>query len=201
MAILIGIFLGICTLAFIGPVLFYLLRSSFESGYKAGIAVASGIITGDIICVLLAFFGASEFFENPDNQRWIALAGGLILIIIGIKYVLKPKLSTEVDKKYSTKKLGKYFINGFLINFINPFVFLVWFGYATYCRSKLDSESEVLIALIFTLITIFTTDILKAFFAERLLKLVKPNILKIVFKVFGIIMIAFAIRLILVVFI
>lgn len=201
MAILSGIFLGLSTLIFIGPVLFYLLKSSFESGLKAGLAVALGIIIGDIICVILAIYGAQGFFENPTNQVWIALIGGILLLFIGIKYVVKPKLSTAVDVKYSTKKIGSYFINGFLINFVNPFVFLVWFGYTTYLRSMYQNEFQVVLALIFALAVIFSTDILKAFFAQRLMNLIKPSKLKLIFRIFGIIMMVFGIRLIIVMFI
>ena len=199
MAILTGILLGLSTLAFIGPVLFYLLKSAIESGFKAGAAVAVGIILGDIICVFLAFYGAEHFFNNTDNQRWIALGGGLILLSIGLKYVLKPNINTEVKEKFKQKKLGVYFINGFLINFVNPFVFAVWFGFVSYNQAKY-SHTETILSLTFTLLAIFSTDLLKAYFADRLISLIKPARLKMIFKLFGIVMIIFAIRLILLFF-
>ena len=195
MAIITGILLGLSTLAFIGPVLFYLLKSAIESGFKAGVAVALGIILGDVICVFLAFYGAEHFFKNADNQRWIALGGGLILLTIGLKYVLKPNVNTEVKEKFKQKKLGIYFINGFLINFVNPFVFAVWFGFVSYNQANF-SHSETVISLTLTLITILSTDIIKSFFANRLISVIKPKKLKVIFRVFGVIMIAFSIRLI-----
>lgn len=199
MAILTGILLGLSTLAFIGPVLFYLLKSALESGFKAGAAVAVGIILGDIICVILAYYGAERFFNNPDNLKWIALGGGLILLAIGLKYFLKPALSTETEGKYKDKKVSVYFINGFLINFVNPFVFAVWFGFVSYNQSQF-TPTETISSLIATLITIFSTDLLKAYFSNRLITLIKPEKLKIIFKFFGIMMIAFAIRLIVIFF-
>ena len=54
MAILTGILLGLGTMLFVGPVFFYLLKSTLESGFKAGIAVALGIILGDVICAGIA---------------------------------------------------------------------------------------------------------------------------------------------------
>lgn len=195
MAIITGILLGLSTLAFIGPVLFYLLKSAIESGFKAGIAVAMGIILGDIICVVLAFYGAEHFFNNIDNQRWIALGGGLILLAIGLKYVLKPNINTEVKEKFKQKNLAIYFVNGFLINFVNPFVFAVWFGFVSY-NQAIFSSTETYLSLAVTLLTIFSTDILKAYFSDRLVSLIKPAKIKTLFMVFGVIMIVFSLRLI-----
>ncbi len=195
MAIITGILLGLSTLIFIGPVLFYLIKSSMESGAKAGISVAFGIISGDIIYVLLALYGAKTFFDDPIHQKWIALSGGLILLIIGIKYALKPNIDTQIDGKIKNKSLGIYFLNGFLINFINPFVFAVWLGFITYNHS-LYNDQWTIISLIATLSVILGTDIFKAIFANRLLKLIRPRILAKVFRVFGIVMILFGFRLI-----
>jgi threonine/homoserine/homoserine lactone efflux protein len=194
MAVITGILLGLSTLAFIGPVLFYLLKSALESGFKAGVAVASGIIIGDIICVFLAFYGAEKFFNDSSNLKWISLGGAIILLTIGLKYFLKPTLTTEVNGKFKQKNIGIYFINGFLINFVNPFVFAVWFGFVSYNQTKFNT-SETITSLITTLIVIFATDLLKAYFSNRLITLIKPKKLRFIFKVFGVIMIVFSIRL------
>lgn len=194
MAILTGILLGLSTLLFIGPVLFYLLKSVIESGFKAGLSVAFGIIVGDIICVILALYGAKSFFDNPSFVFWAAISGGAILLIIGLKYVINPNVDTNVNEKIKRKSYGVYFINGFLINFVNPFVFAVWLGFVTYNQSIYDSTST-LISLVVTLIVIFSTDVLKTLFANKLTALIKPVVLKKIFRVFGVIMILFAIRL------
>ncbi|MFT5861259.1 MAG: threonine/homoserine/homoserine lactone efflux protein [Flavobacteriaceae bacterium] len=194
MAIITGILLGLSTLAFIGPVLFYLLKSSMESGVKAGISVAIGIIVGDIIYVLLALYGAREFFNDTTHQKWFALAGALILLVIGLKYALKPDLKTDVSGKIKRKSLGVYFLNGFLINFVNPFVFAVWLGFLTLNQS-LYSDRWTVISLIVTLLVIFITDLLKAVFAVKLMKLIRPEKLTKIFRVFGMVMILFAGRL------
>lgn len=200
MTITLGILLGLSTLLFIGPVFFYLLKSTLEDGFKAGIAVAVGIIVGDIICVLLALYGFSAFFEAPENQKWIALVGGVLLLLFGVKYVIKPSLEDPKKKLIKSKSNFVYFINGFLINFINPFVFGVWFGFYALNVSKLADDFSVVISLIITLIVIFSTDVLKAFFAQKLKAILKPKFLKVVFRIFGVIMLGFGIRLLVVFF-
>ena len=195
MAILIGILLGLSTLLFIGPVFFYLLKSTLEYNIKAGIAVAIGIIVGDIICVILALKGVGSFFEIQENKQWLALVGGLLLLIIGLKYIFNPKIKNK-SKSFKSKSLLKYGINGFLINFVNPFVFAVWIGFLSINQSKLDDKSSIVVSLVFTLITIFITDCLKAVYASKLKRFISSKKLQITFKIFGVIMVLFSIRLI-----
>ena len=200
MPILTGIFLGFTTLLFIGPVFFYLLKSSIESGFKAGVAVAVGIIIGDIICVLLALFGFGSFFESPENQKIFAGVGGIILLFFGLKYFFKPNLNDSKSKINSSKSVLIYGVNGFLINFVNPFVFAVWFGFYTLNISKYDKEDSVVLSLIITLLVIFATDILKVFFAQKLIPFLTKKRLVKLFKIFGVIMVGFSIRLIIIFF-
>jgi len=197
MEIITGILLGLSTLLFIGPVFFYLLKSSLESGIKAGIAVAVGIILGDIIYVVLVLKGIGGFLQEEENSKWIALAGGLLLIGMGIKYLFSPATKTEIAGRLNSKSLSIYGLNGFLINFINPFVFGVWVVFLTINQSKFDNELSILISMSTILAVIFLTDLLKAFFAYKLKIFMNASRLKAVYKVFGVIMILFGGRLIL----
>ena len=196
MAILTGFILGLGTLLFIGPVLFYLLKSAMESGFKAGISVALGIVAGDFICAALALYGAQSFLKNNRFEFWTAILGGLILLIMGLKYVLNPNLDTDIKGKIKRKSYGVYFLNGFLINFVNPFVFAVWIGFVSYNQSLYDTTSTLL-SLGVTLVVIFATDLLKAMFADKLTPLINPAALKKVFRVFGVFMVLFGLRLLL----
>ena len=196
MPILTGIFLGLTTLLFIGPVFFYLLKSSIESGFRAGLAVAIGIIVGDIICVLLAIYGFGNFFESPESQKWFAGIGGIILLFFGLRYFFKPSVANSKSKSNSSRSFIVYGMNGFLINFVNPFVFAVWFGFYTFNTSKFTDENNVFVSLSITLLVIFTTDVLKAYFANKLIPYLTCKRLLVLFKIFGIIMIGFSFRLI-----
>jgi len=193
MAIYYGILLGLSTLLFIGPVLFYLIKSSISAGKTAGIAVALGIITGDIFCVVLAYTGNLKISEHQNYYFWIALIGGSFLVLLGLKYIFLPSIS-DTSEKISPRSLGAYFMNAFVINFVNPFVFAVWFGFATILQAKLESHFEVLMGLITILVVIFTTDILKAIYAERLARFISPSFLPKMYKFFGAVMVLFGIR-------
>ncbi|MCO4814298.1 MAG: LysE family transporter [Flavobacteriales bacterium] len=197
MAILIGILLGLSTLVFIGPVLLYLIKVSLENGFRGGAAVALGIIIGDVICVGIAVTGFKKIFDDENNLFWFAMVGGAILLAMGIKNIFKPTLEFDVSqkKKIKNQTLLIYFINGFALNFINPFVFAVWFGFSIFLQSQVEHDSEVLIGLVFALLVIFITDLLKAYYAKRVFSLIAPNRLKKLFKAFGFIMVLFSLRL------
>lgn len=195
MPILTGILLGLSTLLFVGPVFFYLLKSSMETSIKAGFAVAIGIILGDIICVLLAIYGVGDYLDTPIVQKWFAIIGGLLLILMGMKSIFSKKDKTSGNVQKAAQSLLKFGINGFLINFVNPFVFAVWFGFYTLNTVKYDNYFEIQLSLIVTLLTIFLTDMLKVIFANKIKKWVNPLVFNKILKVIGFIMICFGIRL------
>lgn len=197
MEIVSGILLGLSTLLFIGPVFFYLLKSTVESGLKAGIAVAIGIIMGDLIFVILAFKGLGGLLQSRENSKWMALAGGLLLVGMGINYLFLRATKTDLRKKVKLKSLWNYGANGFLINFLNPFVIGIWVLFLTINESTFNNQASVLIAMITTLVVIFLTDLLKALFAHKLKKTMTLSRMNILYKVFGMVMILFGIRLIL----
>jgi threonine/homoserine/homoserine lactone efflux protein len=193
--VLTGALLGLSTLLFVGPVFFYLIKSSLAHSTKAGVAVAVGIIIGDIIYAVLVIKGLGRFFESEENQKWLAIAGGILLIAMGIKYLIKPTSEQKISEKLFKGSLLFYMINGFLINFVNPFVIGVWILFLGINESKFSDESSVITSFIITLFVIFIADLLKVFFAAKLKPIIKPAKLKRILQVFGVVMILFGLRL------
>jgi threonine/homoserine/homoserine lactone efflux protein len=195
MELITGILLGLSTLLFIGPVFFYLVKTTLEGGIWAGVSVAIGVVVGDIIYVFLAVEGLSSFLDNDRHNKWFALFGGILLLFLGLKYIFTQIVGTRFLKSISTNSLGIYALKGFLLNFVNPFVLAVWIGFYSINQTKFESKSAIILSLIVTLIVIFTTDCLKAVFAHKLKPYLKSNKLRLLYKLFGIIMILFGIRL------
>jgi len=63
-----------------------------------------------------------------------------------------------------------------------------------HATSRFADESDQWTFMSAVLLGIFSTDISKAILAERLRRILAPNVLKWVFFAFGIVMIAFSIR-------
>ncbi|MGB0888044.1 MAG: LysE family translocator [Vicingaceae bacterium] len=189
-----GFLLGIGTIIFIGPVFFYLLKTTLEKGTQYGIIVALGIIVSDIACVAICFTGARSFFKEETNHFWIAIIGGLILLALGLKYIIKPTTQTDSTKKLGSNKLA-VFTQGFLVNFVNPFVFMVWIGFLVYGESQTTNSTSLLLFVFAILLGIFTTDLIKIFLANKIRSYLKPKNMLLMHRIIGAILILFSIRL------
>ena len=196
MAFLQGYLIGLGLIVLIGPVFFVLLQTTLQYGRWPGLTVAFGIFVSDIIAVALCVLGARAFFENQSNQKWIAWGGGLLLLAFGLKYLLKPTLPAMKEIKLSKLDYFGFFSKGFLINFVNPFVFLVWLGIIANAGKIYGYSQNLAFFLIGTLLAILTLDSLKALFADKLKGIMRPNVLKIIFRISGVLLILFAARLI-----
>ena len=189
-----GFVIGLGMIIFVGPVFFLLLNSSFQYGVKAGISVAIGIIVSDIICVLLCYYGLSSFMTASQNQFWIGIIGSLILFGMGVNYLFKKVIITK-DLSVTSKKWSTFFIKGFSVNFFNPFVFVVWIGVYKYGEQKYTDTPAILVFLLAVLIGILTTDLLKVFLSEKLKKFISEYRLNIFFKITGVVLLIFSLRL------
>ncbi len=190
-----GILVGLSMIIFIGPVFFTLLKSTLEHGKFAGFAVASGIIISDVTCIAVCLLGAIPFFDNDINQFWIGLTGSIILLALGLKYLIKPNAEHNSRQlRVKNVLIVSFFTKGFLVNFINPFVFLVWIGLITYAKSEFIHYESLFIFLGGALLGIFSTDLLKVILADKIKRLIQPKVLRVTYRIIGIILIGFAIR-------
>ena len=159
-------------------------------------SVAWGIFISDVVCVGLCIFGATKFFENADNQFWLAIGGIAILVGLGLKYIIRPNVDIDNMVKLSAGDYSKHFAKGFLVNFVNPFVFLVWIGVIGLAQAEYGKGEDLYGFLTASLFGILTTDSLKVIFANKVKRLLQPNILIRLYRGIGILLIVFAGRLV-----
>ncbi len=197
LAILLGVLVGIITIIFIGPVLFTLINITLQNGRKAGISAATGIFVADFLYVLLCIYSINFLVASEDTKFYLGIGGIFILAGLGGKYLFFPNLDTNHEKKLSFIGYGTSFLKGFAITSINPFVCIVWINIVSYGREKFDNNLDLHLFLLSLLVTILITDVLKVLLAKKLHKLIQPKKLKIIFRIVGLILIGFSIRLIL----
>ena len=201
-AFLHGFLVGLGFIIFLGPVFFYLLKNALEKGFWVGFFIALGIVIGDLVCLVICSFGAVPFFNNPNNQFWIGIIGSCILLGLGIKFLVKPESKTKSAESPIPQKISKtnyvtYFVQGFLINFVNPFVFVIWIGIIGYAETEYGYGKDMLAFFIAALLGIFSTDLLKAYFAHKIKKFLTKKFMRNLSRVFGVILIVFGVRVIL----
>lgn len=191
MAILNGYLLGLGFIIFLGPVFFYLLKCTLDAGFWSGIFVALGIVFADFSCIIICSFGAIPFFKNAQNQFLLGIFGGLILLFLGLKFIFKPKILPQSTEKLKLSKRNyvSYFTQGFLINFVNPFVFVVWIGIIGIAETQYSGSINFLFFLGSALLGILTIEFLKVVLAHRLKTILNPIYLVKIYRVFGIILI------------
>lgn len=195
MAFLEGFGVGLAMVVFIGPVFFTLLKSALNYGFWAGMMVALGIFISDVVCVGLCSFGAIPFFENSENQFYLAIGGSIILFALGLKYLLKPNVNADDQVKLHAGHYTTYFTKGFLVNFVNPFVFVVWIGVIGLGQGKFGAGTDLWLFLGAALLAIFFTDSLKVVFADRIKRFIQPKFLLRAYQVIGVVLIGFGVNL------
>lgn len=190
-----GLGIGLAMVIFIGPVVFTLLHAALKNGFSAGLTVALGIIVSDVLAIAICLAGAIPFFSNTSNQFWIAIAGAILLLLLGFKYITSPVMFDQKTDKLKKREIASYFVKGFLVNFVNPFVFMVWIGLLLFAKEKYSSNNDFWLFLVAVLIGIFVQDMLKALFAKKIKPFLNPKKLKVIYKWFGYILILFSLRL------
>jgi threonine/homoserine/homoserine lactone efflux protein len=186
------------TAFFLGPVFFTILRNSHKYGIKAGFYTAFGILISDVVILLICLTFTRELVESQVDKAWLKWSAAGILLFLSYRFLTNPN-KTQYQANNSKLGAGNFisFYQGFLVNFVNPFVFVVWIGFISLAHSITNSDTEFYTFLIAILIGIFITDGLKAFASQRILHRINQAWVSYLYKVLGIILIAIAMRLIL----
>ena len=193
-----GYLIGLGSIVFIGPVVFTLLQATLKKGIVAGISTSVGIIVSDIVAVAICALGAIPFFEDVNNQFWLAVFGSILLCLMGLKYIIDPNIETSAGGTSSINKsdYSKFFVEGFLINFVNPSVFVYWIGFIAYAHIEYNDSANVWIFIGAMQAGISTIDIAKTLLAVKLKPFIQPDMLKIIYQTIGIALLFFAIAMI-----
>jgi len=166
-----GVILGLTLSALLGPALFTLLQTSIHRGLKSGIFLAFGIFLSDISVVYLALLGALQLINQKNNYMIAGIIGGSILIGFGIYTFLHKIHIDENNKAIEVRVPGPitYILKGYLLNIMNPFVWFFWISAMVGVSSTYgDDKHGIVIFFVGTLATVFASDVLKVFIADKI---------------------------------
>ena len=179
-AILQGLALGFILAIQPGPSFFALLETSSKRGFRSGLSLAFGIFLSDIFCVVLAYLGVAQLFDNPKNKIYIGLVGGAILVGFGLYSILhKKKVEEEKGPEIKEVNLFLYVTKGFFLNVLNPSVIFLWILYVGMVSSNINyTPIDIASFFIATLATVFLTDVLKAYYANKISQRLSHKVLR-----------------------
>ena len=201
-AILKGLLLGLILSISIGPVIFAIIKQSLTNGKRSGYAFVAGVSSSDIILLFICNFFTSLFNLVLNHKSSIALAGAGFLLLMGLYTLFFKKLKLEnmgvsgVNKSLGIKDLVSSYFSGFLMNTLNPSVFLFWFAWTAAISASAAETNNPLSYRILVfgtcLLFVLLSDLLKVALAGKLRpKLTLQNMI-IINRVSGIIILIFS---------
>ena len=190
--ILYGFLIGVALCLTFGTVFFALIQNSVDNGFRSGLKIIAGVLTGDTLFVLAALLGTSFIPKVEGFELVMAGIGVLFLTAIGLVNILKgtPRLA------YPKTRFGNfiyYFSTGFFLNALNPVNFLSWVTIVAYIRSHLHySVGQQYGFMGASLVGVFVTESALAFYANRLKRLFTPRVVTIFNRTTGFVFLAVA---------
>jgi len=149
-----------------------IIKYSIDSGFRAGLSFAIGVSCSDTMYVVLGNVASAFVHQLDDMKKVIGLAGGIVLIAIGLYglFLKHVRISSGEDpgKKILVTK-GDYFkiwLSGFLMNTLNPAVLIFWLGICT-ANGALELQDRVVLFGT-TLAFVLSADITKVFLADKI---------------------------------
>lgn len=197
-----GTVLGL-SLAFLfgfGPAFFALIQTGIYRGFLPGILLAFGIFLNDLLIVTLSLLGATSIMGSVENFTTIGIIGGALLVLFGIVTYRKKTEVEDAEDKSDIKSPRPiiYIGKGFLLNAVNPFVWIFWVSIIVGITARFNADTSKLILFFSgTLSIVLLTDIIKTFAASQFKRFVTDKFLIMINKVAGIAITAFGVFLIL----
>ncbi len=197
-AIISGITLG-CFLALsVGPVIFTVIKQSLTNGYVGGFSFVAGVWVSDILYVVICLWFSSVLNTLFEYKAVLGIVGGIFLVATGVFYLFFKRTRLQAEKeeiqKFSKRTIARIFSSGFLINTLNPSVFIFWLATATALSTQYTFEQRCLIFGICITFNI-AADSLKVILSGRLRKKLTLSTISVVNKISGIILLGFGIAL------
>ena len=125
-----GAVIGFSLAAPIGPVGMMCIRRTLTHGHLRGFVSGLGAATADSVYAIVAAFGITLISNFIIEQEyWIRLVGGILLILLGIRTLLHHPV--EKNPSNGVNGHASAFVTMFLLTFTNPmtlFAFAVVFA-------------------------------------------------------------------------
>lgn len=165
-----------------GPAFITLIQTSIHRGFRSAAWFALGVCLNDVLMVALCVLTSIQVVANNDREMFFfSLGAGIILILFGIfTYTRKVKEDNFKGIKERTDEIidenndrfkkdddtPKWFVflgKGFVLNILNPFVWIFWFSTVAITAGNMaGNKLHILLFFAIVLATCLGCDLLKA---------------------------------------
>ncbi|MBS1919873.1 MAG: LysE family translocator [Bacteroidetes bacterium] len=197
-ALIKGITFGLLLSISVGPVLFSIIKQSLNTGHRGGMAFVLGVSVSDITLVLVSNVFTELFKSLSEHKTLIGIGGCVFLVSLGIYFLFFKKVKVNEEGKqvlnFSTGEYARIFFSGFLMNVLNPAVFIFWITTSTAVITHTIQQRIVIFST--CLVLVLAGDIAKVMLAGKIRNRLTPHNIHIINRINGIILIGFGIALI-----
>lgn len=198
-ALLKGITLGLWLSISVGPILFSVIKQSLNNGHKGGMAFVLGISASDITLVFLSNIFSGLVEKLITHKMAIGVAGSVFLITLGVYFFFFKKIKVGEDgklpmTKFKTGDYARIAISGFLMNVLNPGIFIFWLTVSTTLVDHTTQQKWIIFSV--CLAFVLATDIAKVMLAGKIRKKLTPHNIHIISRINGLILIGFGLALV-----
>jgi len=199
--ILKGLLLGVILSISIGPVIFAILKQSLTNGRTAGSVFVFGVSASDITLLTICNVFTELFTMVLSHKSAVAMIGAGFLLLMGLYTLLFKKISLESiqddkDKQMRKRDLIGIFVSGYLMNTLNPNVFLFWFAWTAAIETTAAGTTNPILykLLVFgtCLLFVLLSDLAKVYLAGALRPKLTEKALVWVNRISGIIILIFS---------
>jgi threonine/homoserine/homoserine lactone efflux protein len=126
-----------------------------------------------------------------EHEQAMGIIGGVVLCSFGIFQLLKKTKVAEVEDRKKAVH-ARYFFKGLLLNTLNPMVLLFWLSVVGIVSLRQQyTRADVFAFFLSVIVTVFSTDLLKCFGANRLKRVLNAKVIHRMNLATGIILILF----------
>jgi threonine/homoserine/homoserine lactone efflux protein len=121
-----GLGFGLILQVSVGPVCIAVLHKGLTQGFGHALAMVWGVALVDALYILLSVVGVSALLQIGPAQTVVGLAGALLLIYFGIRYLRAPASTMRIE--HCSESPFKSFSFGVGLTLTNPLTILFWAG-------------------------------------------------------------------------
>ena len=190
-----GLGFGLILQISVGPVCIAVLHKGLTQGFRYAFVMVWGVVLVDALYILLSIAGISALLQIGPVRSFVGLAGALLLIYFGMRYLRAPATSTCVERK--DESVLKSFSFGAGLTLTNPLTILFWAGVlgammTTHTFSQEGGVVYFAIGCVVATLVFLTMVALAGHFLERVLT---ERLTLWLNRIVGVFLIGFAIKL------